>query len=179
MAGSATFAGFVGAVFATAKVKPHPPDMLPLRGLLSSNTYRLQVPFGLAPSNTESSEPYGPAGAGEGNVSPLPMFVGLKSPVTSCVLSASELAASSSNTKLMPLMPLVPPTSDKRIIFWPAGPTSKMSRSSGRGCVRPNKETLTSVTVPDMPATVMFDGNGFAAPLFGMAMLVLLKNDAK
>src|SRR6188474_624000 len=107
------------------------------------------------------------------------MFVGLKLPDASCVLSPSELAASSSKTKLTPEMPVVPPTSDKRMIFWPVGPTSNRSRSSGRACVRPNKETLTSVTFPDMPDTLMFDGYGFAAPLFGMVMLVVLENEAE
>jgi hypothetical protein len=54
----------------------HPPLKVPKSPPKSSTIYSEYVPFGAAPLKTASVEPYGPAGAGAGNVSPVPKLVG-------------------------------------------------------------------------------------------------------
>ena len=58
-------------------VRLHPPLMLPPEPELSSTTYKDQTPLADCPLNVAKVVPYGAAGAGEANVSPPPMLVGL------------------------------------------------------------------------------------------------------
>jgi len=80
---------------------------------------------------TESAVPPPGVGAGAGNGSPAPMFVGWKVPLTSGPASGSGEAAASSSTRFTLTAPMLPPTSDITIAFWPPGPTSRISMSSG------------------------------------------------
>src|SRR3712207_5640245 len=82
------------------------------------------------------------------------------------VESGSELAAASSNvrvTLLSTVLPLLPPASDIRSRVCPAGPASRMSRSSGRDSVMPDSVTVALIRTPLTPLTVMVDGYGVAA----------------
>ena len=69
---------------AEVMVRHQPPLMLPLSPVASSLTHRLHVPLGEAPLNALANVDVpagaasdGEAGAGEGNVSPAPLSVGL------------------------------------------------------------------------------------------------------
>ena len=75
-----------------------------------------------------------------------------------CPESGSWEAASSSITTLTPTMSSEPPASDQSFAFWPPGPTSSMSMSSGHVCETPLKVTLRSVIVPEEPETTQVDG---------------------
>src|SRR5262245_49708708 len=80
-------------------LKLHPPLIVPVSPPRSSTTYRLQVPLGFRPLNTESccGSGYGPAGAGAGKGSEVPLFVGLNVPETMVPGMASP---ASSNVRL-------------------------------------------------------------------------------
>jgi hypothetical protein len=109
-----------------------PPAMLPASPAPSSDTYKLHVPFGAVALNTESAAPPAGAGAGAGKVSPAPVFVGLNVPLANGPASGREVAAASSSVNVTFDAAVEPPTSDMIIAFWPPGPTSKMSMSSGK-----------------------------------------------
>ena len=134
-----------GAVVVIASDQP--PVNSPQSPLRSSTTYRFQVPFAFVPLKTDRGTlPLG-AGAGAGNVSAPPWFVGLNDPVVNTVLSGNSAAAWSSIVSVTPLTSVVPPASDMTIASAPVGPTSRRSRSSASVWVRPVSVTLTSVTV--------------------------------
>ena len=62
---------------------------------------------------------------------------------------------------------VAPPTSLISMMFWPAGPTRRMSRSMRAVCVRLPSWTVTcEVNVP-VPLTVMCDGYGVDGPALG------------
>ncbi len=148
-----------GASGVSALISTHqPPLMLPLSPAASSTTYRLQVPLGSVPLKTASWVAAEGAGAGAGKVSPVPKFVGLYVPEVISVESGSVEAAASSNTRSTFTMALLPPASDMMIRFWPAGPTSRMSMSSGKVWFMPYSLTLTSVSDSGRPETTMLDG---------------------
>ena len=67
-------------------------------------------------------------------------------------------AAWSSKTTLTPVTAVAPPASDMMIAFWPPGPTRSISRSSGKVCVMPLTERLTSVTLVPAPLITQFEG---------------------
>jgi hypothetical protein len=75
-----------------------------------------------------------------------------------CAESGSCEAASSSSTTLTPTMSSEPPASDQTFAFWPPGPTSRMSMSSGHVCEAPLIVMFTSVIVPLEPETTQVDG---------------------
>lgn len=146
-------------------LRHHPPLMLPASPPESSVTYNFHVPFGSVPLNTLRSDPPEGAGAGDGNVSPKPLFVGLKVPDTSGPLSGKLLAVASSRVSVMFVAAVLPPTSDIMIAFCPPGPTSRMSTSSGEVWLKLFNVTVKLATVPVTPETVSVAGYGLAAPL--------------
>ena len=95
----------------------HPPLMLPASPPTSSMTYNFHVPFGFVPLNTLSADPPDGAGAGAGNVSPAPTFVGLNVPDTSGPASGKLLAVASVSVSVTLLAAMLPPTSDMMIAF--------------------------------------------------------------
>ena len=123
----------------------------------SSTTYKDQVPFGFVPLNTDNEAPYGAAGAGDTNTSDVSKLVGLNEPEAGASSSGRELAAASSKVKFT-LLTGVWTTSDMRITFGPAGPTSRMSRSAGKECVKPLRVTTNFPSVSDCPDKMMVDG---------------------
>ncbi len=68
--------GVVPPQVVVVTVSDHPPLKVPTSIAKSSTIYSEYVPFGAAPLKTASVEPYGPPGAGAGNVSPVPKLVG-------------------------------------------------------------------------------------------------------
>jgi hypothetical protein len=72
--------------------------------------------------------------------------------------SGSCEAASSSRTTLTASIWSEPPASDHTFAFWPPGPTSRRSMSSGHGCEAPLITRLRSVIVPEKPEAVQVDG---------------------
>ena len=84
-----------------------------------------------------------------------------------CAESGSWLAASSSRTTLTAAIWSRPP-SDHTFEFWPPGPTSRMSMSSGHGCEAPLITRLRSVIVPEKPEAVQVDGYGIPFPESGI-----------
>jgi hypothetical protein len=72
--------------------------------------------------------------------------------------SGSCEAASSSRTTLTAATSSEPPASDQTFAFWPPGPTSRMSMSSGHVWVAPLIVRLRSLIVPDEPETTQVDG---------------------
>ena len=68
--------GVVPPQVVVVTVSDHPPLKVPTSRPASSTIYSEYVPFGAAPLKTASVEPYGPAGAGAGNVSPTIKLVG-------------------------------------------------------------------------------------------------------
>ena len=75
-----------------------------------------------------------------------------------CAASGSWAAASSSRTTLTAAMSSEPPASDQTFAFWPPGPTSRMSMSSGQVCEAPLIVMFRSVIVPEEPETTQVDG---------------------
>ena len=92
-------------------------------------------------------------------------MAGWKVPLTSWPASDNAVAAASSSVRFMLLTSPLPPASDIMIAFCPPGPTSKISRSSGNVWVKPVRSTVTLVTVPVNPDTVMSEGYGLDAAL--------------
>ena len=129
----------------------HPPARLPPSPVVSSVTYRLHTPLGSIPLNTLNALPPDGAGAGAGNTSAPPAFVGLNVPLTSGPESGRLLAAASSSVNVTPLTAVEPPTSDMMIAFCPPGPTSNMSMSSGKVWLKLLSVTVTLVTAPVTP----------------------------
>ena len=109
------------------------------------------------PLKTESTEPPAGAGAGAGNVSPVPRLVGLNVPVTNAAV-VMLLAAASSSVRVTFTASVPLPTSDMMMAFCPPGPTSKMSMSAGKVWDKLLSLTVTRVTVPPNPETAMFEG---------------------
>ena len=105
----------------------------------------------------ESGEPPKGAGAGAGHVSPVPMLVGLYVPEVKSAVGIL-LAAASSSVRVIFTTSSPPPTSDMMMAFCPPGPTSRMSMSAGKVWLKLFNLTVTFVTVPVKPATVMFEG---------------------
>jgi len=75
-----------------------------------------------------------------------------------CVESGSGAAASSSSTRLTETTSNEPPVSDITVAFWPVGETSRMSMSSGKVCVSPLIDMLTSSVLPKSPETTQSEG---------------------
>ena len=145
-------------------LRHQPPAIVPPSPPVSSSTYRLHTPFGFDPLNTLNADPPDGTGAGGGNTSvPGSRFVGLNVPDTSGA-DVRLVAAASSNVSVMLLTAVPPPTSDMMMAFWPPGPTSSTSTSSGNVCPKLFSVTVTWLTTPVWPSTVMFDGYGVAAP---------------
>ena len=61
-------------------------------------------------------------------------------------------------------MSKLPPASDRKVAFWPPGPTSRKSTSSGQVCESPTSDTSTSVIVPERPEIEQVDGYGYPLP---------------
>lgn len=153
----------------------HPPLMLPPSSPVSSITKSFQTPLAFVPLNTLSAEP--PEGAGAGGLKPSTpsKFVGLNVPETRGPLSGKLVAAASASVKVTLVAAVPPPTSDKMIAFWPPGPTSSMSTSSGKVWLRLFSVTDTLATVPITPEIEMLEGYGDAIPLGLMVMDVGLQ----
>lgn len=121
------------------------------------------------PLKTESAEAPpdgGGAGAGAGHGSgsePPTRLVGLNVPPAN-VVPDMAVAAASSSVRLMLVTTVSAPTSDIMTALRPTGPVSRISRSPGKVLVRPISVTVTFVMVPVVPATVMLEGYGAAAP---------------
>jgi hypothetical protein len=92
-------------------------------------------------------------------------LVGLNVPVVKPA-AGILVAAASSSVRFTPGgdITVLPPTSDIMTAFCPPGPTSKTSMSPGKVWFTPFSFTVTFKTVPDNPATAMFEGYGVAAP---------------
>ena len=87
-----------------------------------------------------------------------------------CAESGSWFAASSSRTTLTAAMSSEPPASDQTFAFWPPGPTSNMSMSSGHVCEAPVNVTFRSLIVPQEPETTQVDGYGTPFPESGIVI---------
>ncbi len=85
-------------------------------------------------------------------------LLGLNVPLTNGPLSGIVAAAASLNVTLTFVTAVPPPASDIRSTLCPAGPTSKISKSSGKVWVRLFRVTVTFVTVPPKPEALMVDG---------------------
>jgi hypothetical protein len=151
---------------------PHPPEIVPESGVLSSTTNKLQVPFGSVPLKTESAAGALelPAGAGLGNSNDKVgnCRVGLKVPENSVELMGSELAAVSSSVSVKFETGNLesPPTSLISMETWPLGPANKISRSLGNVCVNPKSVTVTwLIDCPSNPVTEIVDG--YKLPVVG------------
>ena len=154
-----------GATGVVIMLRHQPPAMIPPSPAVSSITYRLHTPFGFVPLNTFNADPPDGTGAGGGNTSvPPSRFVGLNVPDTSGPIAGRFVAAASSSVNVTPLTDITPPTSDMMMAFWPPGPTTITSTSSGNVCPKLFSVTVTWLTTPVWPTTVMFDGYGVAAP---------------
>ena len=151
-----------------------PPANCPSSPFPSSRTYKDHVPFGLVPLNTESAELLqGPAGAGAGNestspVSPGSTLLGRNVPAPIAPVALSPVAAASERVKSMLLRKFPPPTSERMTAFCPAGPTKSISRSAGYVCEKPRNVTVTALTFPNIPETLIVDGYGVALPTLGI-----------
>src|ERR1043166_1941926 len=87
--------------------------------------------------------------------------VGLKAPLVSGPLSATGDIAASSNVRLIPTAGVpVPPASASRTNFLPVGPTSRISKSSGRSWLMLLSVTVTLVIVPLRFEATIEDGYG-------------------
>ena len=75
---------------------------------------------------------------------------------------------------MLTISPL-PPASDMMIEFCPAGPTSKISTSSGNVWLIPVRSTVTLVTLPDNPETRISDGYGLAIARSLIVMAAVLE----
>ena len=120
------------------------------------------MPIGEVPLNDERTLEYGPAGAGAGPLKSTRFAVapnvGRNEPVTIWVSSGRSEPAASSNVRFTLFTSSEPPVSVIRRTRCPAGPTTMASMSSGNVCVIPVIVTLTSVTLPLNPATLIVDG---------------------
>src|SRR5262245_41633003 len=115
------------------------------------------------PSKAESVAAKGAEGAGGGKKSAPPMarFVGLKTPETIWLVLRLLVAASSKVsvtlfTGLGEADEL--PVSDMMMTRCPVGLTSRMSMSPGKVCERLLNVSVTLLTVPAMPETLIVDG---------------------
>lgn len=117
--------------FVVLMFNDQPPAKLPRSPPTSSNRYRDHVPLGSVPLKIDRAEPPNGAGAGALNVSPVPMLVGWNVPLVKGPASDKAAAAASSSVNVRLVASGDPPTSDMMIAFCPAGPTSKISMSSG------------------------------------------------
>ncbi len=84
--------------------------------------------------------------------------------------------AASSNVKLTLLTGIPSPASDMSRTVWPPGPTSRISKSDGYVWVSPTRLTVTLVTVPLTPETLIADGYGVAVPMSGAVIDVGFAN---
>ena len=78
------------------------------------------------------------------------------------MLCGSVSAALSSKRSVRPFASKPPPASDISITRWPPGPTSAMSRSPGNEWLNSTRVTVTRLTVPARPVTLMVAGYGNA-----------------
>src|SRR5688572_2223431 len=104
------------------------------------------------------------------------MLVGLKVPDTSGPSAGRKLPASSSNFSVNEFTSLPCPTSDISNAFWPLGLTSKMSRSDGKLWFTSDRVTVTLLTAPFRPDTLITDGYGTLGAASARRMGELLKN---
>ena len=121
---------------------------------------------------TDSVAPNGPAGAGAGKVSPSPplKFDGWNDPLVSSplIVEFGSIAAAASSKvnvtgQFVQAVAPVPPASDISKVLAPVGPTTSMSRSSGRPeggapMVKPVSVTVILDIVPVSPETAIVDG---------------------
>ena len=68
------------------------------------------------------------------------------------------------------------PASDIKVTFCPPGPTSRTLTSSPQPCEKLFKVTVTLLTVPPIPPTLITDGYGDAAPAVGIVIALGLAN---
>src|SRR5687768_10133779 len=93
-----------------------------------------------------------------------------------CVLSGRGAEASPSNVIVVLTTSLLPPASDMMMAFWPPGPTSRMSISSGQVWSSEWSVTFTSVIDAGPPATTILAGYGVAVPELGICIIAGLAN---
>jgi hypothetical protein len=148
-----------------------PPMIEPWSPGALSKMNKLQVVFGFEPIKVERVLWYGPAGAGDGNANE-PLAVGLYVPERITELVGSEFAAESSNVREMSVAIPFPPVWAIRTTPWPDPACSKISISSVYVWVRFVNVTVTSLTVPARPETVIGEGYGVAEPWSGMVIVV-------
>src|SRR5581483_3909613 len=146
--------------------------MLPLSPVELSSTYSDQVPFGLVPVNAERVEPYGGAGAGATKLEANPSSVGLKVPETMGPLgeAGNDNDAASSNVSITLATEYGPPVPPISTAVCPAGPASKASISFGNWWLRLVIVTVTLLTSPANPETLIVEGYGTAGPWSGIVM---------
>src|ERR1044072_1156907 len=92
-----------GVASSVVMFRHHPPARLPPKHPVSYLIYRLHVPFEAVTLHTLKSLPPNGSGAGAGNVSAPPAFVGLNVPLTSGPESGRLAAAASSSINVTPL----------------------------------------------------------------------------
>jgi len=69
------------------------------------------------------------------------------------------------------------PTSERITIFCPAGPTRSISTSLAHEWLKPLSVTVTLVTVPVIPETLIAEGYGEPDPESGIVIAVAFVND--
>src|ERR1043165_8883755 len=123
----------IGSMVVNLRLQP--PAIIPVPPCdWSAITKRDQTPLASVSLKTDKLAGYGPLGAGAGKASASEVkSVGLNIPETIWLASGSAEAALSSKVKVRLEMGRLPPASDISSAFWPCGPTSKISRSSGKG----------------------------------------------
>ena len=101
---------------------------------------------------------YGPAGAGLGRTGLLPDWVGRKVPEMSVLELDRDEFAESSNVRVRLDTRLVPPTLAMSTALAPEGPTRSRFTSWGAVWEKPVRVTVSLVTVPLRPETLMGEG---------------------
>src|SRR5262245_31287674 len=127
----------------------------------SSTTYRLQVPLAGPPTKPPRVVAAEGAGAGAGNVSTAPpasTSLGLNVPLASGPPAGIVPAPVSLKTRFTTGDAVWPPTSDMSTTFWPPGPTSSMSMSTGTWWDSPLMLTSTRPTLKFWPVTLIVAG---------------------
>src|SRR6185436_5649244 len=158
--------------------KLHPPAKLPTSPAPSSTTYNDHAPLAGWPLNAARLVTYGLAGAGAAKASVVASkFVGLNVPVASGPPSERPAAAASEKVKVT-LFGAVPlPASDSNNTFCPVGLTNKTSMSSAHVWLKPRSVTVTLLTVPPIPETLITDGYGVPAPMSEIVIATAFVND--
>ncbi|WP_243695315.1 hypothetical protein [Agromyces protaetiae] len=170
------------AAAAVVIVRLQPPAMEPESPAASSTRYSDHAPLAAMPANAPAKVVCADGvGAGPGNASavPLSLFVGRKVPLDTVPPPASGPPAASENVRVA-FVAGTPapdgPMSDMNTRFSPVGETSRASMSPVAGCESEASVTVTAVTGPVNPLTVIGDGYALAAPLSGMVMEAVFEN---